>query len=569
MSKGRRRRRRNRIVSTLVIILLIIVVAAVGIIMELIKRRTPSDERMDLNTYYDLAQQDEVALVLQNDVSDQKGKIIDGHVYLDYETVTDVLEGRFYWDEKNQQMLYCTPSETIVISPDSNVYTAGGEEKEQDYIIVCKKDDKIYLALEFIEQYMKITTSVSEEPNKAVIQYKWGKTTTVTVTEDTVLRYRGGVKSEILTDLPAGTEITLIDTLDNWLQVATADGFNGYVDKKKISEPKEKETVYQGSFQEEYTSLTRDYKINLAWHQVTSENANDALAQTLENVKGVNVISPTWFSLSDNDGSISSLASEAYVNTAHDAGMEVWGLIDNFNSNVSTMEVLSDRSAREHTIQKLLEEAQRVGMDGINVDFEALKEEEAPHFLQFIRELSIVCRANNLVLSIDDPVPYVTEFYNRKEQGIVADYVIIMGYDENTDGTKAAGSVSSLPFVEEGIVQTLQEVPAKKVINGMPFYTRMWYTDTSGSVTSEVMGMNQAGQAVEEKGMVSGWDENTSQNYAELETGSGKYQIWLEDEQSIDAKMQLFEKYELAGVAEWKLGFERASIWNVIYGYFQ
>ena len=110
-----------------------------------------------------------------------------------------------------------------------------------------------------------------------------------------------------------------------------------------------------------------------------------------------------------------------------------------------------------------------------------------------------------------------------------------MGYDENTDGTETAGSVSSLPFVENGIVQTLKDVPAEKVINGMPFYTRMWYTDTSGIVTSEILGMNAAGQAVEEKGMVSGWDETTSQNYAELETGSGKYQIWLEDEQSVDA----------------------------------
>lgn len=568
MSK-RRSRRRNRIVSTLVIILLIIVVVVVGIIMELIKRRTPSDERMDLNAYYGLEQKDEVALVLQNEVSEHKGKMIDGHVYLDYDTVADVLEGRFYWDDKNQQMLYSTPSETIVISPDNYVYTAGGEEKEQDYVIVCRQDDTIYLALEFMEQYMKITASVSEEPAKAVIQYQWGKRKTVTVTEDTVLRYRGGIKSEILTDLPAGTELTLIKALDNWSQVATADGFNGYVEKKKISDPQEKELVYEGSFQEEYTSLTRDHKINLAWHQVTSEAANDALSQTLENVKGVNVISPTWFSVSENDGSISSLASEAYVNTAHDAGMEVWGLIDNFNSNVSTLEVLSDRDARAHTVQKLLEEAQRVGMDGINVDFEAIKEEEAPHFLQFIRELSIVCRVNGLVLSVDDPVPQFTEFYNRKEQGIVADYVIIMGYDENTDGTETAGSVSSLPFVEDGIVQTLKDVPAEKVINGMPFYTRMWYTDTSGIVTSEILGMNAAGQAVEEKGMVSGWDETTSQNYAELETGSGKYQIWLEDEQSIDAKMQLFEKYGLAGVAEWKLGFEGSAIWDVIGGYFQ
>lgn len=568
--KRRRRRRRNsNAVMVLVVILLIVVVAAVGVLTAAIKRRTPSDTRMDLNTYYGLEKEDDVALVLQNTVSEAKGKLMDGHVYLDYDTVSNVLGGRFYWEADSSQMLYTTPNEILTIAPESTAYTVNGENKDEGYKIIRQTDDKIYLALDFIQKYMKITSTVTENPNKAVIRYQWGSEKIVKAKNDTVIRYRGGIKSDILADVAKGTELTLIEELDNWSQVATPDGFNGYVAKEDLTASEEKDVEYDGSYKEEFTSLTRDHKINLAWHQVTSEDANAGLAQTLEGITGINVISPTWFSVTGAEGTISSLASADYVKLAHEKGLEVWGLIDNFNKDVSTLDTLSNRTSREHLIQKLIEEAARVDLDGINVDFETLTQEEAPHFIQFIRELSISCRKNNLVLSIDDPVPQFTSFYNRKEQGIVADYVIIMGYDEHTDGTEKAGSVASLPFVEEGIQQTLKEVPKNKVINGVPFYTRLWFTDNAGTVTSEIMGMDQADKIVAEMGMEKYWNKEVSQNYAELATDNGLYQIWLEDEQSLDAKMQLIQKYELGGVAEWKLGFERADVWNTISQYLQ
>lgn len=568
--KRRRRRRRNsNAVMVLVVILLIVVVAAVGVLTAAIKRRTPSDTRMDLNTYYGLEKEDDVALVLQNTVSEAKGKLMDGHVYLDYDTVSNVLGGRFYWEADSSQMLYTTPNEILTIAPESTAYTVNGENKDEGYKIIRQTDDKIYLALDFIQKYMKITSTVTENPNKAVIRYQWGSEKIVKAKNDTVIRYRGGIKSDILADVAKGTELTLIEELDNWSQVATPDGFNGYVAKEDLTASEEKDVEYDGSYKEEFTSLTRDHKINLAWHQVTSEDANAGLAQTLEGITGINVISPTWFSVTGAEGTISSMASADYVKLAHEKGLEVWGLIDNFNKDVSTLDTLSNRTSREHLIQKLIEEAARVGLDGINVDFETLTQEEAPHFIQFIRELSISCRKNNLVLSIDDPVPQFTSFYNRKEQGIVADYVIIMGYDEHTDGTEKAGSVASLPFVEEGIQQTLKEVPKNKVINGVPFYTRLWFTDNAGTVTSEIMGMDQADKIVAEMGMEKYWNKEVSQNYAELATDNGLYQIWLEDEQSLDAKMQLIQKYELGGVAEWKLGFERADVWNTISQYLQ
>lgn len=566
--RRRRRRRRNQLVPILVAMLLIILVAVAGIVTGFIKKYTPSDTRMELADYYHTGE-GEAALILQDTISEAKGKIVDGRAYLPYSVIANELGGRFYWDKESEKMLYTTATDTLEIKPEDTAYTIAGQTKQQDYILVKEIGEEFYIALDFAEQYMPIQGEVYDKPDRIVVSYKWGDINTVSVSKDTEVRYQGGIKSPILSDVKKGDTLILLEEMENWSRVMTTDGIDGYVEKKNLEKPQTTELSYTGEYKEDYSSLTREHKINLAWHQVTSEAANAALGETIQNMAGVNVISPTWFSVTANEGTISSLASADYVKEAHSRGMEVWGLIDNFNPDVSTLETLSSRSSREHIIQKLLEEAQRVGLDGINVDFEALTEEEAPHFIQFVRELSVVCRANNLVLSVDNPVPQFTGFYNRKEQGIVADYVIIMGYDEHTTGSEEAGSVASLPFVKEGIEKTLQEVPKEKVINGIPFYTRLWTESNNGTLSSEVMTMDAASQYIQENGIEVYWEKETAQNYGELLTDNGTQKIWLEDEQSIEEKMKLISQYELAGVASWKLGFERADVWSVISQYLQ
>ena len=279
---------------------------------------------------------------------------------------------------------------------------------------------------------------------------------------------------------------------------------------------------------------------------------------------GVNVISPTWFSVSDNDGNVSSLASGEYVMQAHEKGLKVWGLVDNFSENMSTTTVLSNTAARQNLENQLVTYALKAGLDGINVDFESLSEDVGIHFLQFLRELSIQCHENNLVLSVDNPVPEdFTSHYDRAEQGKVVDYVIIMGYDEHYVGSDT-GSVASLPWVEQGVKDTLAEVPAKRTILAIPFYTRLWKTTDGGALTSEAIGMDQAQQAISDNGAETYWDKTTSQNYGTYEGDGATYQIWLEDSKSIAEKVKLIPKYKLAGVAEWKLGFENSGIWSVI-----
>ena len=533
------------------VVVLVILVAVLGIVSHVVMKYIPSGEKMDLNEYYGEMADGEIAIVLGTEKLDERGLVDGDRVYLPLNVVNTYLNQRYYWDSANQQVLYATPSELTTVA-------ASSESGDQVWL----KDDTVYLNLTYIQQYTDIDAYISKEPYRIAIQYQFDNIKTVTVKKNTSIRYRGGIKSPVVTSVKKGAQLRLIEELDNWDQVATDDGYIGYIDKKNVG--KASETTFDRNFErEQYSYLTMDGKVNMVWHQVTSTDANAYFADATANMTGVNVISPTWFYLLDTSGNIANISSADYVAQAHEKGLKVWGLIDNFTQEVSTTETLSNTAARQNIISQLIQAATSVGMDGINVDFESLSEDVGIHFLEFLRELSIECHKNNLVLSVDNPVPEdFTSHYDRAEQGRVVDYVIIMGYDEHYVGSEA-GSVASLPWVEQGIQDTLAEVPAERVINAVPFYTRLWRT-TGGNVTSEAIGMDQAQQVISENNVETYWDKTTSQNYGKYDIDNSTYQIWIEDSQSIAEKVKLVSKYNLAGVSAWKLGFENNGIWQVI-----
>lgn len=561
---------KRRISPVLLVLILIVLVAAAGIGTALIRRYMPSGEKMDGSEYFSLNDSSEAALVVNRELKEEKAKIIDGRYYIENTVVGEYINGRFYWDEKNQVMLYTLPTEMFQISPDTTEYQTSQGVQSTDYVILRREGDSCYLDLEFIQQYTDMEYQTYDDPARLVIRTEWNEETMVTALKDSQIRQKGGIKSIIVDEIEEGEQLYLLDQMDNWSQVATEDGYTGYIRNEDISEPEQVMFSHE-STQPEYTSIQKDYKINLAWHQMTTADGNATLAEMVAGSQGINTISPTWFSIADNSGNITSLASADYVNQAHSMGMEVWALIDNFSTEVDTLAVLSDTQARANIINQLMSQADAVGLDGINVDFESITEEQGPHYVQFIREISIACRNRGLVLSIDNPVPmpYSTH-YNRREQGIVADYVINMGYDEHHSGDTEAGSVASLGFVRQSIEDTLQEVPAEKVINAIPFYTRLWKEPYGGgNLTSEVLGMDGASSFISENGMDVYWDSEAGQNVAMLDGEDGLYSIWVEDEQSIEEKMKLVQEYQLAGVAAWKLGFERDSVWPIIAQYLQ
>lgn len=581
-----RRKRKMKLIFRTILLVILLLAAVVGAFLW--KRYSPSKEQADLNEYYGIEKEGQLAITVNNEVTAPNGMISDGKAYVQYEIVRDYINSRFYWDPSENILLYTLPQDMVSVEVGSKDYNVSKDKKSEEYVILKTEGSTAYIALDFIQQYTDIEYEVYENPSRVMIVSDWGETTVAQVKRDTQVRYRGGVKSPILTEISKNDEVTVIESEDNWKKVRTKDGFVGYVKKSALK--KEQKQVISRDFEEpEYTSIKKDYTINLAWHNVTNSTANNGVLERIASSKGLTTLAPTWYHVKDTEGNLESISSAEYVNYAHQSNIEVWATVRDFDGGINSQDesyaFLSSTSKRENLINALIADALQVGIDGINVDFEKISEECGEHYIQFVRELSVRCRQNGLVLSVDNYVPKGYNMqYNRKEQGVVADYVIIMGYDEHFGGSPEAGSVSSYNFVKEGIEETLKEVPAEKVISGIPFFTRLWtevpktdeeLAEEAGTeaaeypmkVTSEALGMEAAEARVAEAGAEITWDEETQQNFATWTSGDETYKIWLEDEASLEPKLKLMKENELAGTAAWALGQEKAEIWQLILQY--
>lgn len=558
---------KKKAAPVLVVLILIVLVGAAGVVSFLINRYKPGTEYMAGNEYFNLTDENSVALIQNGELLEEQAVLIGGEPYAAYTYVESQLNSCFYWDEETKGILLTTSGgvQTLLPGDAAVARTPGGQPAVQQ-----ESDGTVYISLDVVKEYTDLDYAYYSDPNRVVIRNDWDGVEQATVQSDIAqVRQKGGIKSLILADVQKGDTLLYLENLDNWCKVMTADGYTGYIQTEDISEPEAIEA--RTAKKDSYERITRDHKINLVWHQSTSTESNDAMAEMTAEMTGVNVISPTWFSVTDETGTISSLASADYVKLAHDAGREVWGLIDNFNEAFDETTDLAYASVRSSIIEQLLAEAASCGMDGINVDFENLKEAGIPHYLQFLRELTSAAHAQNLVVSVDTPVPQAyTMYYQRGEQARFVDYMIVMAYDEHFAGSEEAGSVSSLPFVQQAVEEMTRVMPADQVICGIPFYTRVW-TEKFGqsAITSEVLGMDGAKNYAKENQMTETWDASLGQNVATVETSDARYTIWMEDEQSMEEKLKVIQSADLAGVAEWKLGFERADVWSLISEYIE
>lgn len=558
---------KKKAAPVLVVLILIVLVGAAGVVSFLINRYKPGTEYMAGNEYFNLTDENSVALIQNGELQEEQAVLIGGEPYAAYTYVESQLNSCFYWDEETKGILLTTSGgvQTLLPGDAAVAKTPGGQSAVQQ-----ESDGTVYISLDVVKEYTDLDYAYYNDPNRVVIRNEWDGVEQATVQSDTAqVRQKGGIKSLILADVQKGDTLLYLENLDNWCKVMTADGYTGYIQTEDISEPEAIEA--RTAKKDSYERITRDHKINLVWHQSTSTESNDAMAEMTAEMTGVNVISPTWFSVTDETGTISSLASADYVKLAHDAGREVWGLIDNFNEAFDETTDLAYASVRSRIIEQLLAEAASCGMDGINVDFENLKEAGIPHYLQFLRELTSAAHTQNLVVSVDTPVPQAyTMYYQRGEQARFVDYMIVMAYDEHFAGSEEAGSVSSLPFVQQAVEEMTRVMPADQVICGIPFYTRVW-TEKFGqsAITSEVLGMDGAKNYAKENQMTETWDASLGQNVATVETSDARYTIWMEDEQSMEEKLKVIQSADLAGVAEWKLGFERADVWSLISEYIE
>lgn len=586
---SRKRRQRSLLIKVCIFIILALVVLCGTILW---KKYSPSDKKANRKEYYGITNEEQLAVIVNNQILEPKGKMIDGTLYLEYSAVRDYVNERFYWDANENLLLYTLPNDMVSVSVGSREYAVSKEKKSEEYVILKTEGSTAYIALDFVKKYTDIEYKMYKSPNRIVIQSDWSDAKVATTKNNSAIRMRAGVKSPILTETKSDDVVRIIEKEGKWRKVRTNDGFVGYIKQSDLKDEKTK--TYKREFKEEkFTNIKKDYTINMAWHQVSSRSANNQVLEMIANTKGLTTLSPTWFSVKDTKGNITSIASSEYVNYAHQSNIEVWGLVRNFDplnqegikTSEETHELLSRASSRENLTNQLISEALQVGLDGINVDFETVAEKTGEHYIQFIRELSVKCRKNGIVLSVDNYVPKgYNAHYHRKEQGIVADYVIIMGYDEHFAGSYESGSVASIGYVKEGIQETLKDVPASKVINAMPLYTRLWkevpkteaeLSEQAGTeagkystkVTSETVSMKRTDKVLEQFGAEAKWDSKTGQNYAQWEKDGATYKIWLEDEKSIEEKLKVMKANKLAGTAVWKLGFESQGLWELILKY--
>ncbi len=557
-------------------IVLIVVIGAVAFGSQIIEKYSYSSEKADVYEYFHIVKQEEVAIVLQDEMMAEKALLIDGKYYFDMATVQAYFNDRFYVDETEGLLIYTTPTQVIKTVLGASTYTVDAEEIDAGYIISLQKGDAhtYYIAVDYVKQYTNFSYEVFTDPNHMQVYTQWDERKVANIKKDNAVRLRGGVKSPILTEVLQGETVVVLEEMENWSRVKTPNAYIGYIENSILEEEREEALTPVTDYEvPEYTSLTKDKKICLGWHAIYSVSGNDTLGTVTANATGMNVIAPTWFSLSDNQGHFQSLAQASYVEKAHQKGLEVWGVIDDFNyksnnnAEVDLYTILSTTTSRTQLVTGIMEATASCGMDGINIDFESVNKESGIHFVQFLRELSIECRKNGIVLSVDNYVPFnFNSYYDLEEQGAVADYVIIMGYDEHWAGCQEAGSVASINYVKNGIEKAVSYVPSKKVVNALPFYTRLWIT-SGVEVSSEAYPMSRTEEVLKTYGMTTQWDEETNQNYGRVETGGKVYEMWVEDSKSILAKVNVMQNLDLGGVAAWRLGHETAGIWDILAAY--
>ncbi|MCD7825836.1 MAG: glycosyl hydrolase family 18 protein [Clostridiaceae bacterium] len=564
--------KKKKIILVSAAFVVIVLLVAAGIYFY--QKFSPNTEKMELADYFK-NEDGELALVVEDEILEEKGRYHDGQAYVGFDLVQELFNSRFYWDSNENLLLYTTSSAVIKTEPGTKDYYQNNSKQTKEYEIVYREDDSIYIALDYVQDYTALEYAFYEDPDRIVITCEYDQEKDYTNTDtDCALRVNPDIKAKILVDLQEGTKLRLLDAEDEetgFCKVMEETGVVGYVKAKYL------QTVYQETdttdfAEEDYTHILKEEKISLVWHQVTNQTANTGLLNLLSETKGVNVVSPTWFETSDNEGNISSLASDTYVTQAHQNGVDVWGLCDDFSPNMKIGKVLGYTSRRQKLAKNLVAEAIRYSLDGINIDFENVKQDSGEDFIQFIRELGIMCRNNGIVLSIDNyPLRDYNEYYDRTEQANVADYVITMAYDEYYSGSEEAGPVSSLSYVEDATAGVLEQVPAEQAVIALPFYSRHWKEKTKdGEVVldSEACSMSYAKQIVEDSGQETVWDEDTSMNYLEYTEDGVIHKLWLEDITSLEAKLKAVYEQETAGAAFWKLGMEESSVWDMIVRYY-
>ncbi len=559
------KRQKNVWIALIALILLVIVLAAAA----LFKWLAPSNVQSDKNQWFKL-ESGQVAILADDTLLEERGLTIEGQTYVPAAVASDYMDQRVFVDLTENILSYATKEGVIQVKADSKKYSIGKESAETEQPILRKQEDGMYVSLAFLSEHAPCYLKEYKNPSRLVIMSDKEKTYTfATLTEATRVRTGPGKKYPYMVEVAEGKRV-IVETgtkqENEYMAVTTEDGITGYIPIDRAEGKKEGKWEIKKSL-ESFEQKSLGKTVCLGWHQMTNEASSTTVYSGLSQATGLNVISPTFFALSDNKGNFTSFANTNYVNEAHAAGVQVWGLINDFKDGLKLERILGTTSTRTKLVNALVGTAIQYDLDGINIDFEKITVQSAPAYLEFLRELSLKCHINDLIVSVDNYTPAsYNSHYDLAEQGRIVDYVILMAYDEHYNGSEESGSVSSLGFVKKGTASVLAKVSKERVITALPFYTGIWKEVKGKKPIRTAYGMSGAESVIRSHDVTAKWDETTGQYYAQYKENGATYKVWLEEETSLKKKLEAVMKKDIAGVAFWKLGFERAATWTMIAG---
>ncbi|MCT4542032.1 MAG: glycosyl hydrolase family 18 protein [Vallitalea sp.] len=566
----------KRIVAFIIVFFILILAGIFG--YQYIVELLPNYEKARIEEIIPDYEKEKISIIIEDKYikGNYPPKKVNDEIYLPIDFVNTYIDPYYHWDKKEKTLTYTTNNKVIRMKNEELTYFVNSEPLQLDMPIMTFDTDMVYIPMNIILGFTKVKFEYNEDFKLLIFDdiNKRYRTSNVKK-KKAYLRVSASDKSKVEQKLLLNEELRIYGQAspEGWVKARSKNGLIGYIRRSDLGVIKD---IFPNIIKKEEsnsynTKKNIKGKINIAWHQVTNITANNKLKNVLENVEGLDVISPTWFSIKNTEGDISNIASKEYVNYAKSKGYQVWALFSNrFNKKI-THEVLSSTEKREKVIKQILALTSIYNLDGINVDFENVAKEDGKYYVQFIRELTPYLKAQDVIVSVDMYVPSAwTAHYNRTELGKVIDYLIIMAYDEHWSTSPESGSVASIGFVEKGIVNTLKEVPKEKVILGLPYYTRLWKEETIDGklkVSSVAYSMERAKMKLDENNAEIIWNDDVKQFYGDYKKGNVTYKIWLEEEQSIEEKVKLMKKYDLMGVAGWKIGLQKKEVWDVLYNY--
>ncbi|WP_066502235.1 glycosyl hydrolase family 18 protein [Abyssisolibacter fermentans] len=511
-----------------------------------------------------------------NIIIDGKAVITDEHPIIEEENIyipVDVFmkyihkESLLNTENKTLIVHFSTPG-FILPQEDSNNRIRNGISLN---FLLANKEGINYIDIKDMDKLLGIKIEYFEETDILSIDNNIQDTKIGLVKKSTLLRSKALSHGSRLDKLSKGEKLVIYKKeKSKWYKVKSEKGYVGYVLASKVTIKKDEEiSEVDTKLNDLKEPWKPEGKIGFAWEYVYKSTPD---IKQDEKIEGLDVVSPTWFSITDKYGFVKNKASFDYVKAAHEKGYKVWGLVNNSFDKDLTREILLSKQAQDNIINQLLVYASLYDLDGINIDFENVYYEDKDMLTAFIKDLTDALKEENLVVSMDMTIPggslTWSKFYDREKLGQIVDYCMVMTYDEHWASSPKSGSVASIGWVKKGVENTLKSIPKEKLLVGIPFYTRLWeetkLSNGKIKVKAKSLSMNSVNEKIEQYNLTPRWLDKEGQNYVEYVEGGKKYRIWIEDAKSIKLKSDLVDKYDIAGTAFWRKGFETEDVWDVI-----